>query len=47
MSIHTSLANSKAVMFGMGFGILFMAFFGALWAVTGIIGLQGWDTLMY
>ncbi|MEK3889500.1 DUF7010 family protein [Bacillus sp. FSL K6-3431] len=27
---------------GTAFGVLFMAFFGTLWAYTGIMGLQGW-----
>ncbi|MGN7381284.1 Uncharacterised protein [Chlamydia abortus] len=27
---------------GMASGVFFMAFFGTLWACTGIMGLQGW-----
>ncbi|MEY8191770.1 hypothetical protein AB4X15_19195 [Peribacillus simplex] len=27
---------------GSGIGVIFMAFFGTLWAGTGVMGLQGW-----
>lgn len=27
---------------GSGFGVIFMAVFGTLWAGTGVMGLQGW-----
>lgn len=33
--------HSSAVR-GIASGVLFMSFFGTLWACTGIIGLQGW-----
>ncbi|MFC5649541.1 DUF7010 family protein [Paenibacillus solisilvae] len=41
-SITTISTIPGAAVRGNGFGVLFMAFFGTLWAYTGIMGLQGW-----
>lgn len=35
---------SKGDLRGTASGVLFMAFFGTLWAYTGIMGLQGWGS---
>ncbi len=39
---QTSKAIPGAVVRGTASGVFFMAFFGTLWAYTGIMGLQGW-----
>ncbi|MBM7585576.1 Mg/Co/Ni transporter MgtE [Bacillus pakistanensis] len=31
----------RAAIHGAGLGVIFMSFFGLLWSVTGIMGLQG------
>ncbi|MDR0269481.1 MAG: hypothetical protein LBJ26_15470 [Paenibacillus sp.] len=33
---------SRAAVRGIASGFFFMAFFGTMWAYTGIMGLQGW-----
>jgi len=42
--IHSS-SISKAAVHGPAIGTLFMAFFGLLWSLTGVAGLQGWGGL--
>ncbi|WP_226673333.1 hypothetical protein [Rossellomorea aquimaris] len=39
--VHTV---SKGDLRGTASGVLFMAFFGTLWAYTGVMGLQGWGS---
>lgn len=39
---QTSKAIPGAAVRGTASGVFFMAFFGTLWAYTGIMGLQGW-----
>ncbi|MBN8191773.1 hypothetical protein JI667_06365 [Bacillus sp. NTK074B] len=39
--VHTV---TKGDLRGTASGVLFMAFFGTLWAYTGIMGLQGWGS---
>ncbi|QNU03292.1 hypothetical protein [Peribacillus butanolivorans] len=40
--VQTSSIISRAAVRGSASGLLFMAFFGTLWAGTGVMGLQGW-----
>lgn len=37
---------SGAAIRGMASGVIFMAFFGTLWAFMGVMGLQGWGTAL-
>ncbi|MGG3928042.1 hypothetical protein ABET51_18935 [Metabacillus fastidiosus] len=39
---QTSRTIPSAAVRGTASGVFFMAFFGTLWAYTGIMGLQGW-----
>ncbi|WP_274310265.1 DUF7010 family protein [Solibacillus daqui] len=39
---QTSKTIPRSAVHGTAFGVFFMAFFGTLWAYTGIMGLQGW-----
>ncbi|CRK85097.1 DUF7010 family protein [Neobacillus massiliamazoniensis] len=39
---QTSNTIPRAAVRGMASGVIFMAFFGTLWAYTGVMGLQGW-----
>jgi hypothetical protein len=39
---HASSTIPRAAVRGSAVGIFFMAFFGTLWAYTGIMGLNGW-----
>jgi hypothetical protein len=39
---QTSSTIPRAAVRGVASGVLFMAFFGTLWAGIGIGGLQGW-----
>lgn len=45
----TQAANSVpgAAVRGTASGVLFMSFFGTLWAYTGTMGLQGWGTSLF
>ncbi|WP_230159937.1 hypothetical protein [Peribacillus sp. Bi96] len=40
--MQTSRLISKEAFRGSGIGVIFMAFFGTLWAGIGVMGLQGW-----
>ena len=40
--IQTTKTIPSAAVRGTASGVFFMAFFGTLWAYTGIMGLQGW-----
>ncbi|MGE7767074.1 hypothetical protein [Peribacillus sp. NPDC096540] len=42
--VQTSRIISRAAVRGSAIGLLFMAFFGTLWAGTGVMGLQGWGS---
>ncbi|WP_185147817.1 DUF7010 family protein [Peribacillus simplex] len=42
MMMQTSGQISKEAFRGSGIGVIFMAFFGTLWAGIGVMGLQGW-----
>ncbi|MCH7322744.1 hypothetical protein LZ480_12670 [Solibacillus sp. MA9] len=39
---QTSSTIPKSAVHGTASGVFFMAFFGTLWAYTGIMGVQGW-----
>ncbi|WP_221563310.1 hypothetical protein [Alkalihalobacillus sp. TS-13] len=43
----TEKTINKTELIGAGLGIIFMAFFGMLWSVTGNIGLQGLGLLSF
>ncbi|MFD4490889.1 DUF7010 family protein [Lysinibacillus fusiformis] len=43
---QTSRAIPGAAVRGTASGVFFMAFFGTLWAYTGIMGLHGWGVLL-
>ncbi len=38
---------SRAAVRGTAAGVIFMAFFGTLWAGIGIRGMQGWGFLLF
>lgn len=40
--MQTSRLISKEAFRGSGIGVIFMAFFGTLWAGIGVMGLKGW-----
>jgi hypothetical protein len=41
-TLHERKLMMKEAFRGSGIGVIFMAFFGTLWAGTGVMGLQGW-----
>lgn len=41
---QTSQGIPRAAMRGIASGIIFMAFFGTLWSLIGVGGLQGWGS---